>query len=39
MMITTKLTIRMAPTMASDCATKPSWNAFSVSVNVSAIEF
>ena len=39
MTITTNDTIRMATTIASVMATKPSWNAFSVSVSVSASEF
>ena len=39
MKITRKETTWMATTMASVIATKPSWNAFSVSVSVSASEF
>ena len=39
MKITTNDTMRMAMTMASVMATKPIWNAFSVSVSVSASEF
>ena len=38
MKITTNDTMRIATTIASVIATKPSWNAFSVSVSVSASE-
>ena len=37
--ITTNDTAWMASRIASDIDTKPSWNAFSVSVSVSASEF
>ncbi len=39
MTMTTKLTAWIATRMVSAIATKPSWNAFSVSVRVSASEF
>ena len=39
MTITTKDTAWIASRIASVIATKPSWNAFSVSVSVSASEF